>query len=68
MFTTDRIESVYGLLRWNAIFTCPDLTLDEAARSQLSLSLWEDSFQRGEIKLGKERLNNVCFAFSCLCC
>lgn len=53
MFTTDRIETAYGQVRWNAVFTCQDLTAEEAAGSHLCLSLWEDSFQRGEIKLGK---------------
>lgn len=53
MFTTDRIETMYGQLRWNAVFTCPDLGVDEAARSHLNLALWQDSFQRGEIKMGR---------------
>ena len=53
MFTTDRIELMYGQLRWNAVFTCPDLTMDEAARSHVSLALWQESFQRGEMKMGE---------------
>ncbi len=31
-FVTDRIEAMYGL-RWNSVFTCSDLTADEAVNN-----------------------------------
>ena len=35
-FVTDRIEAMYGL-RWNSVFTCSDLTADEAVNNHHSL-------------------------------
>lgn len=51
---------MYGL-RWNSAFTCSDLSIDDATRCQLGLSYWEDSFQKGESKLGKFSSDSLAF-------
>ena len=57
---TDRTETAYGL-RWNSFFTCSDMTTEEVSRSQLTLSLWADYFQRGETKLGEPCVVSILF-------
>lgn len=57
-------------LRWNTIFTLPDLSADDALRCYMTLSLWHDSFQRGETKLGNSALIHflVRHSFPCIEC
>ncbi|XP_045028997.1 uncharacterized protein LOC116921958 isoform X2 [Daphnia magna] len=55
-FLTDKVESSYDLC-WNSLFTCSDLTAEEVSRSQLTLSLWGDSFQKGEIKIADTNMD-----------
>ena len=48
---TDRLDAMY-YLRWNTVFSLPDLSSEDATRCYMTLSLWQDSFQRDETKLG----------------